>query len=215
MIDNILISLSFVFLARNINSNEINDLTFKSDRLLAACFSGSLVTSVIAPSRPRCACSDAPAIRPSAAAPRAALQGLYATSFLQGKSAFDRAHFASSRIIGPDRHVRCPPHTKRKSLAPKHRVVAIADADYAVCPRLHRVNAIAQRNRIIRSRDRPIIAVPRTDGLVLQKAPVEKHGAVSGRKPLPGRSGYVGLASLRNRFNFRPAVTVADGNECR
>src|SRR5208337_1993201 len=34
MIDNILISLSFVFLVRNINSNEINDLTFKSDRLL-------------------------------------------------------------------------------------------------------------------------------------------------------------------------------------
>ena len=36
MIDNILISLSFVFLARNMNSNEINDLTFKSDRLLEA-----------------------------------------------------------------------------------------------------------------------------------------------------------------------------------
>ena len=36
MIDNILISLSFVFLVRNINSNEINDLTFKSDRLLEA-----------------------------------------------------------------------------------------------------------------------------------------------------------------------------------
>src|SRR5271166_327590 len=34
MIDNILISLSFVFLGRNMNSNEINDLTFKSDRLL-------------------------------------------------------------------------------------------------------------------------------------------------------------------------------------
>src|SRR5271165_3849887 len=34
MIDNILISLSFVFLVRNMNSNEINDLTFKSDRLL-------------------------------------------------------------------------------------------------------------------------------------------------------------------------------------
>ena len=34
MIDNILISLSFVFLARNMNYNEINDLTFKSDRLL-------------------------------------------------------------------------------------------------------------------------------------------------------------------------------------
>ena len=32
--DNILISLSFIFLARNTNSNEINDLTFKSDRLL-------------------------------------------------------------------------------------------------------------------------------------------------------------------------------------
>jgi hypothetical protein len=32
--DNILISLSFVFLDRNTNSNEINDLTFKSDRLL-------------------------------------------------------------------------------------------------------------------------------------------------------------------------------------
>ena len=35
MIDNILISLSVVFLVRNMNSNEINDLTFKSDRLLA------------------------------------------------------------------------------------------------------------------------------------------------------------------------------------
>ena len=34
MIANILISLSFVFLVRNMNSNEINDLTFKSDRLL-------------------------------------------------------------------------------------------------------------------------------------------------------------------------------------
>ena len=34
MIDNILISLSFVFLGRNMYSNEINDLTFKSDRLL-------------------------------------------------------------------------------------------------------------------------------------------------------------------------------------
>ena len=34
MIDNILISLSFVFLVGNMNSNEINDLTFKSDRLL-------------------------------------------------------------------------------------------------------------------------------------------------------------------------------------
>ena len=34
MIDNILISLSFGFLVRNMNSNEINDLTFKSGRLL-------------------------------------------------------------------------------------------------------------------------------------------------------------------------------------
>jgi len=34
VIDNILISLSFVYLVRNMNSNEINDLTFKSDRLL-------------------------------------------------------------------------------------------------------------------------------------------------------------------------------------
>ena len=34
MTDNILISLSFIFLARNTDSNEINDLTFKSDRLL-------------------------------------------------------------------------------------------------------------------------------------------------------------------------------------
>jgi hypothetical protein len=29
-----LISFSFIFLLRNMNSNEINDLTFKSDRLL-------------------------------------------------------------------------------------------------------------------------------------------------------------------------------------
>src|SRR5208337_1600551 len=41
MIDNILISLSVVFLVRNINSNEINDLTFKSDRLLAGCASAA------------------------------------------------------------------------------------------------------------------------------------------------------------------------------
>jgi hypothetical protein len=34
VIDNILISLSFAFLARNINANEINALMFKSDRLL-------------------------------------------------------------------------------------------------------------------------------------------------------------------------------------
>ena len=32
--DNILILLSFVFLVRKMNYNEINDLTFKSDRLL-------------------------------------------------------------------------------------------------------------------------------------------------------------------------------------
>ena len=34
--DNILILLSFVFLVRKMNSNEINDLTFKSDRPLGA-----------------------------------------------------------------------------------------------------------------------------------------------------------------------------------
>ena len=38
--DNILILLSFVFLVRKMNSNEINDLTFKSDRLLATGRSG-------------------------------------------------------------------------------------------------------------------------------------------------------------------------------
>jgi hypothetical protein len=34
MTDNILILLSFIFLAINTICNEINDLTFKSDRLL-------------------------------------------------------------------------------------------------------------------------------------------------------------------------------------
>ena len=36
LIDNILISFGFIFLVRNMNYNEINDLTFKSDRLLAS-----------------------------------------------------------------------------------------------------------------------------------------------------------------------------------
>ncbi len=41
--DNILISLGFIFLARNTNSNEINGLTFKSGRLLVA----SVIESVV------------------------------------------------------------------------------------------------------------------------------------------------------------------------
>src|ERR1019366_3290207 len=71
-----------------------------------------------------------------------------------------------------------------------HRVSAIAESYCASISRTDGVAAVAELDRAIRSRDHRIHAVTGTDGLVLQKAPIEKHRALSRCKCVPRRARY-------------------------